>query len=264
VGSSLVIDNDVYNRLGGTWWDDDAVLGTLRVNLNPGRFAYFRRVMQDVLHVQPNAADVLDVGCGGGLLAEEFARLGCRVTGVDPSARSIETAAAHARQSGLVIDYRVGVGERLPFDDGSYAVVYCCDTLEHVDDVNQVVREIARVLEPGGVLLYDTINRTFASKLVMIKILQDWNVTSIMPRNLHVWTKFITPDELRQTLSRNGLANQETVGLSPVANPLALFVALARRKRGALSIQELGRWARHRQSRDLSMTYMGYALKTGA
>lgn len=261
MASPLAVDNEIYNQLGATWWDDNAVLGTLRVNLNPGRFGYFRRVLQTVLGMDPGCAKVLDVGCGGGLLAEEFARLGCRVTGIDPSARSTETAAAHARQSGLAIDYHVGVGERLPFDDASYAIVYCCDTLEHVVDVSQVIAEIARVLEPGGVFLYDTINRTFPSKLVMIKILQDWSVTSLMPRNLHVWSKFITPDELRMFLSRHGFVSQETVGLTPVANPLVLFLALARRKRGALTIEELGRWARHRESRDLSMTYMGYALK---
>ena len=95
----------------------------------------------------------------------------------------------------------------------------------------------------------------------MIKILQDWSVPSLMPRNLHVWSKFITPAELGVLLSRHGFVNQETVGLTPVANPLALVWALARSKRGALTIGELGRWARHRERRDLSMTYLGYALK---
>ena len=261
MAAALTVNNDVYNQLGATWWDDNAVLGTLRVNLNPGRVEYFRRVLQESLGSDLRGAPVLDVGCGGGLLAEEFARLGCQVTGIDPSPLSIQTASAHASSSGLAIDYRVGAGEQLPFENVSYPIVYCCDTLEHVDDVDRVIGEIARVLQPGGVFLYDTINRTFPSKLVMIKLLQDWSATSLMPRNLHVWDKFITPGELRQHLDRRGLINQETVGLSPVANPLALSLALVRRKRGALTVEQLGRWARHRQSRDLSITYMGYAVK---
>jgi 2-polyprenyl-6-hydroxyphenyl methylase / 3-demethylubiquinone-9 3-methyltransferase len=264
VAPSPAVDNDIYNQLSTTWWEDNGVLSSLRVNLNPGRFGYFRDILKDVLHLDPNGAAVLDVGCGGGLLAEEFARLGCRVTGIDPSAQSIHAAAAHAHRSGLEVDYRVGVGEQLQFEDASFPIVYCCDTLEHVQDVEQVIGGIARVLEPGGVFLYDTINRTFPSNLVMIKLLQDWDMTSMMPRNLHVWSKFITPDELHQHLQRHGLFNQESVGLSPIANPLALLLALRRRKRGELTIEELGRWARHRQSRDLSIIYMGYALKSGS
>ncbi len=257
---SLGIDNDVYNRLGTTWWDENAILATLRINLNPGRLAYFKRIL-DRLQVDLGGAHVLDVGCGGGLLAEEFARLGCQVYGIDPSTRSIETATGHARRGGLSIDYREGVGEDLPFDTGAFAIVYCCDTLEHVNDVGRVIAEIERVLEPGGIFLYDTINRTFLSRLVMIKLLQDWQVTSFMPRNLHVWDKFIRPSELKQHLSQQGLNNQENVGLSPVANPLSLFLALRRRKQGKLSFEELGRWARMQPSKDVSVTYMGYALK---
>lgn len=261
MAAALTVNNDVYNQLGATWWDENAVLGTLRINLNPGRVEYFRGVLQDSLHRELRDVPVLDVGCGGGLLAEEFARFGCQVTGIDPSPLSVQTASAHARSAGLAINYRVGAGEQLPFEDASFPLIYCCDTLEHVDDVDRVIGEIARVLQPGGVFLYDTINRTFPSKLVMIKLLQDWSATSLMPRNLHVWEKFITPGELYQNLGRHGLVNQETVGLSPVANPLALSLALLRRKRGALTVEQLGRWARHQRSRDLSITYMGYALK---
>jgi 2-polyprenyl-6-hydroxyphenyl methylase/3-demethylubiquinone-9 3-methyltransferase len=77
----------------------------------------------------------LDIGCGGGFLAEEFARRGCRVVGVDPSAVSIETARRHAALSGLDVDYQVGFGERLPVADGEFDLTYCCDVLEHVSDL---------------------------------------------------------------------------------------------------------------------------------
>jgi len=84
----------------------------------------------------------LDIGCGGGFLAEEFARLGCQVVGVDPSAVSIDRARRHAVAAGLDIDYRVGVGERLPVGDSEFDIAYCCDVLEHVSDVDAVIGEM--------------------------------------------------------------------------------------------------------------------------
>ena len=116
--------------------------------------------------------------------------------GIDPSASSLATARTHAQQAGLDIDYRVGVGENIPFADESFEIVYSSDVLEHVNGLEKVIAEIARVLKPGGVFLYDTINRTFPSKLVMIKLVQEWKSTSFMPPNLHDWNAFIKPREL--------------------------------------------------------------------
>jgi ubiquinone biosynthesis O-methyltransferase len=112
----------------------------------------------------------LDVGCGGGYLAEAFARDGFIVAGVDPAANSIEAARKHASETGLNVDYRVGRSETLPFSDGCFDAVACCDVLEHVDDLDKSVSEVGRVLRPGGVFFYETVNRTWLSKLVLIKI----------------------------------------------------------------------------------------------
>jgi len=145
----MPVDNEIYNRLSSTWWDEQGFLNILRTAANPGRFGYFREVLLKQVGVDPAGKKALDVGCGGGLLAEEFARLGCQVTGIDPSEPSLATARAHARQSGLDIEYRVGVGEALPFADEAFDLVYCCDVLEHVNDLAQVLAEISRVLRGG-------------------------------------------------------------------------------------------------------------------
>src|SRR6202022_1432711 len=155
------IDNAIYDQAGDIWWDEGSPLSCLHTSLNPARFPYFRDVLAHLFEGRTSGRLGLDVGCGGGLLAEEIARLGCRVTGVDPSANSLATARAHASASGLGIDYRQGTGEALPFQARPLDIVFCCDVLEHVSSVPAVVREIGRVLKPGGVFLYDTINRTF-------------------------------------------------------------------------------------------------------
>src|SRR3984885_4983499 len=114
------VDNDVYDRLGGSWWDETSLLNVLHGSVTPGRFAYFRAVLARQFGTGLSGLRVLDIGCGGGFLAEEFAALGCRVTGVDPSPASIGAARAHAAGRGLRIDYRVGGGEELPGPDAAF------------------------------------------------------------------------------------------------------------------------------------------------
>ncbi|MBV9710233.1 MAG: 3-demethylubiquinone-9 3-O-methyltransferase [Ktedonobacteraceae bacterium] len=256
----MPVDNELYNRLYDTWWDENTVLGSMRNGLNPGRFGYFQQVLLERLHIDLQGKKALDVGCGGGLLAEEFARLGCAVTGIDPSELSLETARRHARESGLQIDYQVGTGESLPFQDASFDIVYCCDVLEHVQGLGRVIAEIARVLKKGGIFLYDTINRTFPSRLVMIKLFQEWQATSFMPPNLHEWKMFITPGELRTHLRQAGLELRDVQGLKPSAHPLILLALLSQRKRGKLSQAEFGRRVQFQLSRDTSILYAGYAI----
>ncbi len=257
----MPVNNDIYNRDANTWWDENSYLYTLKAALNPGRFGYFRKLLETKLKIDPKGKKTLDIGCGGGFLSEEFAKLGCNVTGLDPSEGTLETARGHAKAEGLNIKYVHGSGEKLPFPDGAFDIVYCCDVLEHVTDLDRVIAETARVLKPDGVYMFDTINRTFQSRLVMIKLMQDWKLTALMPSDVHDWDQFIKPEELDQVLRTNGLVCKEKRGLSPSGSPPAMAGYLVARKLGMISYRQLGEKMPMRESRDLSVAYMGYAVK---
>jgi 2-polyprenyl-6-hydroxyphenyl methylase/3-demethylubiquinone-9 3-methyltransferase len=256
----MPVDNNLYDTLADSWWDESGMLRTLH-GLNPARLRYLRRVLVDESGMDLRGKKTLDVGCGGGLLSEELARMGCVVTGVDPSEQSLEAARAHARQEGLAIDYRQATGEALPFPDATFDLVCCCDVLEHVDDLPRVISEIGRVLRPGGIFLYDTINRTFRSWLVIIELFQEWSWTSFMPPDLHDWRQFIKPGELTALLAGAGLANQGLAGLRPAVNPLQTLRILRARKRGRISYLEAIRRLDLQESRDLSISFIGWARK---
>ncbi|HEY7214233.1 MAG TPA: bifunctional 2-polyprenyl-6-hydroxyphenol methylase/3-demethylubiquinol 3-O-methyltransferase UbiG [Thermoanaerobaculia bacterium] len=256
----MPVDNQLYDEMADSWWDESGFLHVLR-GINPARFGYMRRILLEEVGLDPRGKKTLDVGCGGGLLAEEFARLGCAVTGIDPSAKSLAAARSHAKAAGLAIEYRQASGESIPFPDATFDVVYCCDVLEHVQDLGRVIGEISRVLEPDGIFLYDTINRTRESWLVMIKLFQDWDWTSLMPPNLHDWRMFIKPEELLSVLAAHGLENRGQTGLAPSTNPLRTIRILRARKRGEISSFEATRRIGLRESRDKAVLYAGYARK---
>jgi 2-polyprenyl-6-hydroxyphenyl methylase/3-demethylubiquinone-9 3-methyltransferase len=258
----MPIDNDVYNREGEGWWEEDNPLNILHGSITPGRFAYFAEILRIRLGPDPRDSRALDIGCGGGFLAEEFARLGWHVVGVDPSAVSIETARRHAAVSGLDVDYRVGSGERLPVADGEFDLAFCCDVLEHVSDLDAVTSETARALKPDGIFLFDTINRTLASKLVAIKVMQEWRLTRFTDATVHEWAMFIKPEELVVTLGRHGLRIGEIVGLGPRSRKPLVLLNFIRANRGRISYGELSRRLDVGQIKSTSLSYMGFATKT--
>ncbi len=255
----MPVDNQLYDDMAGSWWDEAGCLHILQ-SFSPVRFGYIRRVL-DELRIDSRGRRTLDIGCGGGLLSEELARLGCSVTGIDPSEKSLAAARAHAREAGLAIEYRAASGERMPFSDGSFEIACCCDVLEHVEDPPRVIAETARVLAPGGVFFFDTINRTWRSKLVVIKLFQEWRWTSFMPPDLHDWKKFIKPAELTALLEKSGLRPEGLTGFRPAGNPLRILRLLRSRKRGELTYAEAGRRFDLRPSQDTSLLYMGHATR---
>src|SRR5688572_1419599 len=127
---STRINNEIYDEFAHTWWDENEFLYLLKVMVNPWRVPYFRDVLMKEYGQDLRRVRLLDIGCGGGVLTEEFAALGCQVTGIDTSQNSIEIARAHAIKNGRSIDYRVGSGTSLPCEKGSFEAVTCCDVLE--------------------------------------------------------------------------------------------------------------------------------------
>lgn len=204
------------------------------------------------------------MGCGGVLFAEELAKLGVPVTGIDPSILSIKVADQHARQSELAIDYYAAHGEQLPFKTSAFDIVCCCDVLEHVNDLNLVIKESARVLKPGGVYFYDTINRTWFSKFTVINLIQEWEFARVMPRGVHDWNKFIKAQELDEIMIRNNLEPRDRIGLHPKMDPVAnikrLFM-LRKVKRGRIRYSRLAEGMIFRPGRRQFINYMGYSIK---
>lgn len=258
------INNRMYDQMAGSWWDEDGPLHLLKAMVNPWRAPYFAEAMKRRFGADLNHLRLLDVGCGGGVLAEEFARMGPRVTGIDLSVESLQVARAHALGESLSIDYRAASAAELPFDSGSFEVVSCCDVLEHIPHWEHAIAEVERVLLPGGLFLFDTINRTLKSRVAFIFGLQEWSLTRLFPRDTHIWEMFITPKELTGTLEKYGLAVKDLGGGAITRNPFATLVELRRYKRGQISVAELGQRLQLRHSRDLSLNYLGYAQKNGS
>ncbi|HMO09601.1 MAG TPA: bifunctional 2-polyprenyl-6-hydroxyphenol methylase/3-demethylubiquinol 3-O-methyltransferase UbiG [Paracoccaceae bacterium] len=200
-------DLTIYDRVADRWWSDDIRWVRTLKNLVPGRLAFFDR------HINWRGKDVLDLGCAGGFMAEAMAARGANVTGIDPAAQSIDAARAHARAAGLRIAYDVGVGEALPYAAAGFDAVVCVDVPEHVTDLHKVLTEVARVLRPGGMFLYDTINRNPLARLATITMAED--VLRILPRGTHDPAMFIKPRELRAALEGAGLVLGPVTGLGP-------------------------------------------------
>jgi 2-polyprenyl-6-hydroxyphenyl methylase/3-demethylubiquinone-9 3-methyltransferase len=200
-------DLSIYDTVADRWWSDDIRWVRTLKNLVPGRLKWFDR------QIDWQGKAVLDLGCAGGFMAEALAARGADVTGIDPAANAIDAARAHAHTTGLRIGYDVGVGEALPYDDRSFDAVVCVDVLEHVADLNMVLSEVARTLRPGGLFLFDTINRNPLAQLATITIAED--ILRLLPRGTHDPAMFIKPRELRTAMQGAGLVPGAVTGLGP-------------------------------------------------
>ncbi len=202
-------DVAIYDAVAAQWWDDSVRwVRTLRAMV-PARMAAFDRVVGDW-----TGLDALDLGCAGGFMTEAIAARGARAVGIDPSQGAVAAARAHAAGEGLQIRYLNGVGEALPFDEDSFDVVACVDVLEHVNDLAEVLAEVARVLRPGGWFLFDTIDRNPLASFAVVTAAE--RILRLLPRGAHDPRKFIRPRELRAGLEKEGFAVGPFRGLGPV------------------------------------------------
>jgi 2-polyprenyl-6-hydroxyphenyl methylase/3-demethylubiquinone-9 3-methyltransferase len=200
-------DLTIYDTVADAWWSDDIRWVRTLKNLVPGRLKWFNR------QIDWQGKAVLDLGCAGGFMAEAMAQRGAQVTGIDPAAKAIAAARAHASAQSLPIRYDVGVGEALPYAGGSFDAVVCVDVLEHVADLNKVLAEVARTLRPGGLFLFDTINRNPLARFATITMAED--VLRLLPRGTHDPANFIKPHELRRGMIGAGLVSGPITGLGP-------------------------------------------------
>jgi len=215
---------DRFARLSGEWWDPRGKFRALH-RIGPARLSFLRDEM--VRHFGREAGagglrplkglSVLDVGCGGGLIAEPLARMGARVTGLDPAVANIEAARRHAAGQGLDIDYRAGRVEELAAGGLAFDAVVCLEVVEHVPDPGAFLAACAALVRPQGLLMLSTLNRTL--KAYLLAIIGGEYVLRWLPVGTHRWERFITPDELTGYLRAAGLEAPTIRGL--VYNPLA-------------------------------------------
>jgi 2-polyprenyl-6-hydroxyphenyl methylase/3-demethylubiquinone-9 3-methyltransferase len=197
-----------FSRFSSQWWDAHGPMAALH-KFNPVRLAYIRDRSAAHFHRDPTRLDslaglgVLDIGCGGGILAEPLARLGAAVVGIDPSESNIAVARHHAAQSGLSVDYRNTTAEALAEAGAEFDVVLAMEVVEHVTDLGVFIATAAATVKPGGVIFVATLNRTiksFALAIVGAEYILRW-----LPRGTHQWEKFVTPNELEIAIAQSGL-----------------------------------------------------------
>jgi len=200
-------DLTIYDDVAEHWWSDEIRWVRTLKNLVPGRLSWMDR------QIDWAGKRVLDLGCAGGFMAEALVDRGAVVTGIDPAEGAIAAARAHAEQTGRKIAYDIGVGEAMPYVDRAFDAVVCVDVLEHLQDLQQVLQEITRVLRPGGLFLFDTINRNPLARLATITVAED--ILRLLPRGTHDPTMFIKPAELRSAMTMAGLVPGRFTGLGP-------------------------------------------------
>ena len=212
--TTIAAEIERFDRLSVTWWNKRGPMRPLHV-VNELRLDYV--VNQVALHFgkaranAPYGLRVLDLGCGGGLLAEPMARQGAIVVGVDASPGNIAAAQRHAQLHGVDIDYRLGEPAQVVSAEEKFDVVMALEVVEHVSDVTAFLATAASHLAPGGLLFVSTIDRTWKS--YFFAIVGAEYVLRVLPRGTHRWSMFVRPEELNKVLSAQGLERRDLRGM---------------------------------------------------
>jgi 2-polyprenyl-6-hydroxyphenyl methylase / 3-demethylubiquinone-9 3-methyltransferase len=205
-----------FSALAAQWWDPRGKMAVLH-KFNPVRLGFIKEAACRHFGHDEKRLDalaglrVLDIGCGGGILSEPLARLGAAVVGADPSQANIAAAQLHAADAGVSVDYRATTAEALADAGERFDLVLAMEVVEHVADLDLFVRRCTEMVQPGGLMITATLNRTlksFALAIVGAEYVLRW-----LPRGTHQWEKFVTPDELEAALERHGLAVVDETGV---------------------------------------------------
>ena len=208
-----------FSALAHRWWDPTSEFRPLH-EINPLRLGHIERLAGGLAGKR-----VVDVGCGGGILAEAMAARGATVTGIDLGERPIKVAMLHALESGAQVDYRVQSAESLAQEQpGAFDVVTCMEMVEHVPDPASSVAACARLVRPGGWVFFSTINRN--AKSFLFAIVGAEYVLRMLPRGTHEYARFIRPSELVTFARAAGLEATDLTGMT--YNPIARTYALGR------------------------------------
>ena len=200
-----------FSALAHRWWDPNSEFKPLH-DINPLRLAWIERLAGGL-----TGKRIVDVGCGGGILAEAMAQRGGSVTGIDLSEKALGVARLHQLESGVVVDYRLVAAETLAqASPGTFDVVTCLELLEHVPDPASTVAACARLARPGGLVVFSTINRN--PKSYLYAVIGAEYVLRLLPRGTHDWSRFLRPSELAGFARRAGLDVGEITGMT--YNPL--------------------------------------------
>ena len=205
-----------FEALAHRWWDRESEFKPLH-EINPLRVSWIDE------RISLNGKKVLDVGCGGGILSESMARRGAIVTGIDMGEAPLGVAGLHQLESGLEIDYRQSTAEALAEEmPGAFDVVTCLEMLEHVPDPASVIAACYRMVKPGGMVFFSTINRN--AKAYLLAIIGAEYVLKMLPRGTHDFKKFIRPSELGAWCRATGLEVKDITGMT--YNPLSKHYSL--------------------------------------
>ena len=205
-----------FSKLADEWWDVNGKFKPLHM-FNPVRIEYITENIKKQFNIKKekfnflDGINILDLGCGGGLISEPMARLGATVTGIDASEKNINIANLHSKKSGLKINYFNTSPENFEVTD-KFDVILNLEIVEHVDDINLYVKSCFKLLKKDGLMFTATLNRTFTSYVKAIigaEYILRW-----LPIGTHDWNKFIKPEELEKLLSQEKFSTIDLKGLS--------------------------------------------------
>ena len=221
--NSNVDQNEIskFNEIAARWWDPEGEFKPLHL-LNPTRLGYISDQLGGLF-----GRNTLDVGCGGGILAESMARAGAKVTGIDMAPDGLNVACLHALEAGVDIDYQQSTAEDFAQRHaGEFELVTCMEMLEHVPDPASVVRACAELAAPGATLVFSTINKT--AKAYLFAIVGAEYLLKLVPRGTHQFDKFIRPSVLMRYIEDAGLELVDATGLhfNPLNNSFKLGAGL--------------------------------------
>ena len=201
------LELDKFSQLAHRWWDPNSEFKPLH-DINPLRLEWLDRLAGGI-----HDKRVVDVGCGGGILAESMALKGANVTGIDLSEKALKVARLHQLESGVQVDYRLIAAEALAEERAEqFDVVTCMEMLEHVPDPASVMAACARMAKPGGWVFFSTLNRN--PKSYLLAIIGAEYVLNMLPKGTHDWSKFIKPHELAGYARSAGLEPVELLGMT--------------------------------------------------